>query len=311
MDTAIILVKQTVIMFALILFGVFLFKKGVFSKRGGKQLSDFVISAVCPVLIFTSFQKELDEKLVDGLLTAFAMATAAHIVLIVTGTVLFRRKNRGENYAIERYAVAYSNCAFLGIPLVSAVYGTEGVFYVTAYIALFNLLSWTHGVMTVSGNVSFKSLLNVVKSPAVIATAAGIVMFFTQIRLPEIVLEPLNYIASLNTPLAMVVSGIMIAQSDLKKAVKKAGIYLTCGAKLILGPILIMLVFMLFRADETVVNTMIIAASAPTAASTIMFANKYGGDGVYASEIFAVSTIMSVFTIPLMLMLSQLMYSLI
>ncbi len=311
MDTAIILVRQTIIMFVLILFGAFLFKKGVFTKRGGKQLSDFVISAVCPVLIFTSFQKKLDEKLVNGLITAFIMAAAAHIVLIVVGTALFREKNRGKNYAIERYAVAYSNCAFLGIPLVSAVYGTEGVFYVTAYIAMFNLLSWTHGVMTVSGNVSLKSLLNVIKSPAVIATAAGIVMFFTQIMLPDIILEPLNYVASLNTPLAMIVSGIMIAQSDLKNSVKKSGIYLTCAAKLIIGPVLIIFAFMPFAADEIVVNTMIIAASAPTAASTIMFANKYGGDGVYASEIFAVSTIFSVVTIPLMLMLSQGLYSMI
>lgn len=309
MDTAIILFRQTAIMFALILFGVFLFKKGVFTKEGGKQLSDFVISAVCPVLIFTSFQKEFDKELADGLLMSFAMALTAHVVFILL-SLLFRHEKRGEDYAIERYAVVYSNCAFLGIPLVNAVYGTEGVFYVTAYIAVFNLLSWTHGVMTVSGSTSVSSLLKILRSPAIIATASGIIMFFTGVRLPEIILEPLDFIASLNTPLAMIVSGIMIAQSDIGKALKKSGIYLTCAVKLLLGPMLLIPLFMLFKADETAVMTTLIAASAPTAASTIMFANKYGKDGVYASEIFAVSTLLSAAAVPVVIIAAEWLYSL-
>ncbi|MBQ8781682.1 MAG: AEC family transporter [Oscillospiraceae bacterium] len=308
MDTALILIRQTAVMFVLILFGAFLFKKGMFTKRGGKQLSDFVISAVCPVLIFTSFQKDFDEELALGLLKAFAMAVTAHVVFILLG-LFFRHEKRGEDYAVERYAVAYSNCAFLGIPLVNAVYGAEGVFYVTAYIAVFNLLSWTHGVITMSGGFSARLMLKVLRSPAVLATAAGMIMFFCRIRLPELVLEPLEYVASLNTPLAMLVSGIMIAQSDLGAAVRKNGIYLTCGVKLLLGPVLLIPLFMLFEADEIVMNTMLIASAAPTAASTIMFANKYGKDGVYASEIFAVSTLASVVTMPLVLTLAQRLYS--
>ena len=304
MDTAVILVRQTTV-----LFGVFLYKKGVFTKEGGKQLSNFVISAVCPVLIFTSFQKEFDSELASGLLMSFAMAVTAHIVFILL-SLMFRHEKRGEDYAVERYAVVYSNCAFLGIPLVNSVYGAEGVFYVTAYIAVFNLLSWTHGVMTVSGSASGKALLKVLRSPAVIATAAGIVMFFSGVRLPALVLEPLDFIASLNTPLAMIVSGIMIAQSDIKAALKKSGIYLTCVIKLLIGPVLRIPLFMLFKSDETAVMTTLIAASAPTAASTIMFANKYGKDGVYASEIFAVSTLLSAAAMPLVIIMAERLYSL-
>lgn len=310
METVKILTEQTVVMFVLILFGVFLYKKGVFTKKGGKQLSNFVVSAVCPVLIFTSFQKEMDERLVSGLLLSFLLALISHGVLIAIASIFFGKKLRGEDYAVEQFTVVYSNCAFLGIPLVSAVYGSDGVFFVTAYIALFNLLSWTHGVMIMTGSVSVKSLLNVLKAPAVVATVLGIVFFFTGLILPDIVLEPLNYIASLNTPLAMLVSGIMIAQSDLKKAVRKSGIYLTAAAKLIVGPLLLILLFIPFRGETMAVNTAIIAASAPTAASTIMFSNKFGRNGVYASEIFAVSTIASVFTMPLMIMAADMIYGL-
>ena len=123
-------------------------------------------------------------------------------------------------------------------------------------------------------------------------------------------MEPLNYIASLNTPLAMIVSGIMIAQSDIKAALKKLGVYMVCAARLLV-PFALIPLFMLFKADETAVNTTLIAASAPVAASTVMFANRYGKDGVYASEIFALSTLLSVITMPAVLSAAQWMYSLV
>lgn len=304
MNSAITILYQIVIMFILIMFGFFLYKKGSFTKRGCNQLSNFVLSAVCPVLIFTSFQKELDEKLINGLLMAFLFSFFAHVILIVLG-MIFCGKRRGEDAGVERFAVAYSNCAFLGIPLIQAVYGTDGIFYLTAYIAMFNLLSWTHGIMTMTEKMNFKFALNAMKAPAVIATFIGLVFFFLQIRLPDVVMQPLNYIASLNTPLAMLISGMTIARSDLKNALKKSGIYLTGFLKLIAGPLLLLLVMLPFGADPVVANTILISAACPTATSTIMFATRYSKNAVYASEIFAVSTIVSAVTMPLVLMIAS------
>lgn len=305
MDSAMTILYQIAVMFILILFGYFLYKKGSFTKRGCNQLSNFVLSAVCPVLIFTSFQKELEPKLIKGLLMAFLFSLFAHIILIALG-MIFCGKRRGEDAGVERFAVAYSNCAFLGIPLIEAVYGTDGIFYLTAYIAMFNLLSWTHGIMTMTDKMSFKSAVNALKAPAVIATVIGLVFFFLQIRLPDIVMKPMNYIASLNTPLAMLISGMTIARSDLKSALKKSGIYLTGFLKLLLGPLILMLVMLPFSADPVVTNTILISAACPTATSTIMFAARYNKNSVYASEIFAVSTIVSAVTMPLVLMIASL-----
>lgn len=304
MNSAQTILYQIGIMFILILFGFFLYKKGSFTRRGCNQLSNFVLSAVCPVLIFTSFQKELEPRLINGLLTAFLFSVIAHAVLIALG-VIFCGKRRGEDGGVERFAVAYSNCAFLGIPLIEAVYGTDGIFYLTAYIAMFNLLSWTHGIMTMTNRMNFKSAVNALKAPAVIATFIGLVFFFLQIRLPDIVMQPLNYIASLNTPLAMLISGMTIARSNLKKALKKPGIYLTGFLKLLAGPLIIMLLMLPFDADPVVKNTILVSAACPTATSTIMFAARYGKNSVYASEIFAVSTIVSAATMPLVLLIAS------
>lgn len=305
MNTAQTILYQIVIMFILILFGFFLYKKGTFTRRGCNQLSNFVLTAVCPILIFSSFQKKLEPQLIKGLLMSFLFAIIAHIILMLLGAI-FCGKRRGDDAGVERFAVVYSNCAFLGIPLIEAVYGTDGIFYLTAYIAMFNLLSWTHGVMTLTNKMSFRSAVNALKAPAVLATIAGLVFFFLQIRLPDVIMQPLNYIASLNTPLAMLISGMTIARSDLKAAMKKKGIYLAGFLKLIAGPLILMFIMIPFNIDSVVKNTILISAACPTATSTIMFAARYGKNSVYASEIFAVSTIASAVTMPLILMIASL-----
>lgn len=303
MNSASIILYQIVIMFILIALGFVLYKKKVFTRKGCNQLSNFVLMAVLPAVIFNAFQKEFRPELVSGLLTAFAMAAISHVVFIVLGMV-FCGKRRGENSSVEIFSVTYSNCAFLGIPLISAIYGTDGIFYLTAYIAVFNLLSWTHGVMILTDRVALKSAVNALKVPAVIATIAGLVFFFLRIPLPDIIAKPVEYVASLNTPLAMIISGITIARSNLKAAVKKGGVYLTAALKLLVGPLIIMLLLKPFGADPVIADTILISAACPTAASAIMFSARYGKNSVYASEIFAVSTLLSAATMPLIILIS-------
>ena len=306
MDSAQIVLYQITVMFIMILLGYFLWKRKVFTEQGCNQLSELVLTVVCPVLIFTSFQKELEPRLIKGLLVSFGLSVISHIISIVLGMMICGRR-RGGDGSVERFAAAYSNCAFMGIPLIEAIYGTDGIFYLTAYIAVFNLLTWTHGVMSMTEKLNFRSAVNALKAPAVIATALGLAFFFLQIRLPGIIMQPLNYISSLNTPLAMLISGMTIARSDILAALKKPGIYLAGAVKLIAAPLLAALVMAPMPIDPIIADTIIISTACPTATMTIMFAARYGKNSVYAAEIFAVSTIASAVTIPLVLMVSSLL----
>ncbi len=308
MENALILANQLVILFMLALFGFFLQKRGVFTKKGVSQLSNFVIMAVTPFLVFTAFQKELDENLVDGLLMSFLLAIISHIIMVVITPLVFRKngkKGENVNHSVEQFAVVYSNCGFMGIPLVNSVYGTEGVFYVTAYIAIFNIFVWTHGVFSMTGEANAKSVLKVLRSPAIISVILGLICFAFGIMLPDMLITPMNYIASLNTPLTLIISGAMIAQSNLLEIIKKKRVYLCAAMRLLICPLIIIFVYSFFDTSEIVINTMIIASSAPTAATTIMFANKFGKNALYASEIFAISTLLSAITMPIMMMLSE------
>lgn len=314
MDSAKIIAFQAVVMFILLFFGFFLYKKKMLSDESTKQLSAITLTIVNPIVIFNSYMMDFDVKLLAGLGIAAGLAVIAHLALIAASMLAVRKSK--PNFMIERFAIIYANCGFMGIPLVKATFGDEGVFYLTGFITVFNLFMWTHGTLMMSGQKSsgfgdtVKSVGKVLLSPAIIAIALGMVFFFTGLRLPSVIQTPLDYIGSLNTPLAMIVSGATIAKAGLLHGFKCKRVYYVQLFKLILVPAVLTAVFVplvLLGVSPMVVNTILIASSAPTASATIMFSYKHGRDEAYASGHFAVSTIASMVTMPMVLLFSAVM----
>lgn len=211
--------------------------------------------------------------------------------------------------------MSYSNCAFMGIPLVEATFGSDGVFYLTGFITMFNLFSWTHGVIMMKGGEkqsaqdTAKSLFKVLCSPAILSIFLGLLFFFTGLRLPSVLQLPLDYLGSMNTPLAMLVSGATIAKAGLLKAFKQKRVYYVQAFKQLILPIIIAALLAPLRTlgiDPVITNTILIAAAAPTASSTIMFSYKYGRNAEYASNHFALSTVLSMLTLPSILLIAEL-----
>lgn len=290
---------QTVIMLILMLVGVICSKTRLISNETNKELSKFVLQVVNPVVIFVSYQTDYSSSLVKNLLLTFALSLGTMVAVIIAAGLLIRGKDRKDS-EIERFSAIYSNCGFMGIPLVNALFGTEGVFYLTAYITVFNILVWTHGIILISGEKSLKQVVRVICSPTIIAIALGLITFFVQIKLPSPILGALEFIKDLNTPLAMVVSGMTIAGTNITGLLKKFRIYYVCLLKLIVIPLLIAAAMAFFGGiDEKVRMTVLVAASAPPAAMCTLQCIRYGKNSVYASELFAAGTILSVLSLPL------------
>lgn len=298
------ILKQTIIMLMLILVGVLCAKTKIISKETNKQLSSFVLQIVNPVLILMSFQTDYRPELAKNLMITFGLSVLAFAVMILA-SYIFVRKGNGRETAIERFAATYSNCAFMGIPLLNALFGAEGVFYLTAFITIFNFSVWTHGVIMISGERNIKQVVKVLYSPTIIAIALGIITFFAQIKIPAVPAQALQFIADINTPMAMIVSGVTISQTKILDILKKPGIYYVSLLKLVIIPLIVTAVLALFDIDEKVRLTVIIAASAPPAAMCTLFALKYGKNSIYSSEIFAAGTILSIATLPLIVKIAE------
>lgn len=287
-------------MLILIIVGMISYKTHVVTKDGSKHLSNLLVTVVSPVVIFVSYQRDFDSAMLVGLLEAFGLSLLGFGIAMLAAYLLLRKSDQYD-VVIERFSTIYSNCGFMGIPLVDAMFGSEGVFYLTAVITSFNLLVWTHGMMSFTGGSGFtiKGFFKALCSPSIIAVPVGLICFLFQLRVPGVVYDALNYISGMNTPLAMIVAGATVAQTNLIKVFGKGRIYWVSFLKLILVPALIVLVFSLFNVPTIITLTVALALAAPSGAMGTMFAVRYDRNALYASEIFAATTILSALTLPL------------
>lgn len=297
LDYGIIIGERVVIMFIILLIGALCFKKGLITHHGAKQLSELELKLVNPILIFISYQKDYDSKMTHNLLWAFIMSIISFAVTIGLSHLLVRKKQK--DHVIERFCIVYSNCAFIGIPLINGIFGSEGVLYLTAYITMFNLLVWTHGIMSMKEQTDFSSVLKALKSLSVIAVFIGVLCYLLQLRLPEVPMQTMQYIADMNTPLAMIIAGATLAQSDILSMLKKPRNYLICFYKLLLAPLIVFAIIRLFHMPTIVTATLTVAAACPVATTGIMFALTLDKDAEKCSDLFSMSTIFSAITLPI------------
>ncbi|HHU71524.1 MAG TPA: AEC family transporter [Clostridiales bacterium] len=300
MNLAVISLRQIFIMVILMAIGIMSHKANLIDDETNKKLSNFVLMLVNPLVIFLSYQREFQKDLLIGLMVSLFLGIISFILNIFLSRLLFPNKYN-KNRATERFATIYSNCGFIGIPLVNGLFGSEGVFYITAYMTIFNLLVWTHGIILISGRKDWNSIKKSLLSPSVIATISGFIFFIARLGLPDIVLEPLNHLGNTNTPLAMIVAGVSIAQTNLKELIKNYRIFYVSFFKLLGLPLLIAASFSLLPFEQTITATSILANACPTATTLIMFAYRYDKNVTYSSQLFAATTILSMITIPIVM----------
>lgn len=303
-------------MFILVGLGALCGRTGLIDRDTNTRLSNFVLEVVNPVLIFMSYQQEFDSALLAGLGLSLLLGAASYAVMILLLKIIYR-KNDSDGAAVEKFAAVYSNCAFMGIPLINGLFGAEGVFYLTGYVTVFNIMVWTHGVVSFGGKGQKVSPGKVLSSPAVIATVLGLVTFLVRpvlAGLPfpalvtactETVLSAADFVGGMNTPLAMICAGVTISGTDIKSHIADPGIYRAAALRLIVCPMAFWIIFRWFPIPETVFMVILAAAGCPAAATGTMFALRYNRKPETAAVIFALTTLASAVTLPLLIIIGQ------
>ncbi len=288
------LVQQIVIMAAIMLVGFCLRKERVIDQAGTSQFSDIVLYIISPVIIVQSLMLEFTpEKLVDALLCAAVTAAALVGAAVISRAVFHRERN------VARFAVIFSNCGFMGIPLIQGAFGEEYVFYLSVCNAVSTFAVWTYGVYLISRNRDAVSLRRVAANPCVIALVVGLACFALSYRPPAFLDAALTTVANANTFLVMIVLGSYLASADLRSVFKSKLIYLTCALRLVVVPAALLALLTVVPLSSQVVKlTVLVTLSTPAASVTAMFSEKFGADYRLASGIVAVSTFLSLFTLP-------------
>ena len=301
--------EQVAILYVLVAVGAICDKIGIYTEKIAKSCTDLLFYVITPAVIIQSFcTLEYNPETAKGLFVAMACGFILHIVSALISTVVFNKCNIDEG-CIYKYSCAYGNCGYMALPLAGAVLGEEGVFYCSAVIVAFNVFSFTHGIFTITKGkggekvkFDFKKLFF---NPGVISVIIGLPLFLLSVNLPDVISSPLNYVASLNTPVAMLIFGTYIANTNFKSIFKNWRIFAVAFVKLIILPLLLMAGFRLAGITGTLLAALSISAGAPTANNTVMFAAKYDRNIGLASQTVAVVSFISIITLPVMIALAQ------
>ena len=181
--------------------------------------------------------------------------------------------------------------------------GEEAVFYISAVIVAFNVMIWTHGIMLMKGSLEKSEIISIMKSPSIICITIGLIIYILRIPVPEVIASPIQTIGNCTTPLSMIVAGSIVARSDLASIIKNKSIFKVAALRLFAVPFVILLIIKIFNIEGIVALTAFTASACPAAAMVTILANNYNRSPEYASGVFALTTIISLFTIPLMIMI--------
>lgn len=295
---------QVLVLFVLIAVGVLLSKLGFITESGSRTMTDVVLYAVTPCVIINAFQREYRPEMLRGLLIALLSAFLALGFSVLLAEILYRKADIDRGVVLK-FAVVFSNCGFMALPLQQAILGDDGVFYGAAYVAVFNIFMWTYGLITMSRKKEWKAALKAVINPGIIGTVIGIILFVFSVKLPTVLASPISMLAALNTPVPMLVIGYHLTHSNLKRALAEKSVYLAMALRLIVIPLIVMGVMVDLRIDATVTVATVIAVSAPVAAFTTMMSAKYDHDTELAADIVSASALLSLITMPLVVGLTQ------
>lgn len=291
---------QIIMLFIIGLCGLFLRKIGIFTDGVIKGVNKMVLTIAWPAMMLMVTQKDYDPEILAG----FVQVLVAGIVILSAATVIiyaaYSRGARKKYRPVAAMLAAMPNAGFMGLPIVSAVYGDIGALLLAAYMVAFNIVMWTISISTFSG-FSIKSLKGML-NPGFIFAIIGVMLFLLRIRLPGAMLETVNQLGSLNTPLSMLLLGARIDSLKIRD-LTNVHLWIPAAVKLLALPIAAFFVCRVVGISGVPLGVIVMATAMPAASGGQMLAEKNDCEVGYASVGVCLSTLLCIASIPAILMI--------
>ncbi len=286
----------------IIFLGFILGKKRWIVEHTNRQLTEILLSIAMPAALFMAFPRKFDYSSFNDFLAGLIGGLFVFLTLIIMSRVMFRSKKLRSRVHAHQFAFIFNNASFLGYPLVYALFGETMLMAYCGFSVVFNIALFSYGIYLFEKKISRETLKKVVFNPNIIAILLGFLVFILphEAAIPAFIDDFLGYIGGIMTPLSLICIGYLLSRANLSDVWHKKRLFITCGLQLILGPILTLGVVSVLGLPVHVKVMLVLLQSLPTATTLGLFSEKYGGDVVEASEIVMISTLMSVFTLPIM-----------
>ena len=307
MHISLLLMNQIIQLFIMIFMGFIIVKAKLLKAEDSKILSVIVLYLVIPCVIINAFQVDYTPQTVKGLLIALAGSVMTQVILLIVVSILGRVFHLNE---VEVASIYYSNSGNLIVPIVTFILGKEWVLYGCVFMSVQLVFIWTPCKKIISRESTYdwrKIVLNI----NMISIAIGIILFLTRIHLPAIINNTLSAVGSMIGPASMIVTGMLFAGMDFRQIFANKRIYFVTFLRLIAVPLMALVLLKISHLADlsadgpTLILIVFLAVITPFVSTVTQMCQVYGNDSRYASAINVVTTLASIVTMPLLVMLLQ------
>lgn len=299
-----VLLKQMMILFVLMAIGILCRKIKIMNDAVSKGMSAIVVNIASPAFILSAGINRDEYVEPQKLILCVFLSALMYAVLILIATVLPKiLRIEGSHVGTYRIMTIFSNIGFMGFPIVLATYGKVGLLYAAIFQFPYNLLIYTYGIHVIKagrdGVKAEKFQLRKIINVGVVSVFLSITLYLLKVRVPDSIESVVTSLSGLTIPLSMMVIGYSLGGMKIKELVSDVKLMLFSAIKLIIIPCFAILILKFFLKDPTLLGVCFIMIATPVGSMTAMFAEAYDGDKETASKGVALTTLLSVITIPL------------
>lgn len=295
-----IVLQQMAVLFIVMMIGLLAFKKGIIDSVTSKKLSSIVVNIGNPAMILSGVIGDTSQVQGRDLMITVTASIVLYLALLIVGTFLpYLLQVPKKSEGTYRVMAVFSNIGFMGFPIISAVYGSGALLYASIFLIPYNILIYTYGIQMIKQGekeaFQWKKMINI----GVIFCMISVFLFITNISLPSWIENTITTLSNLTAPLSMMVIGASFATMNLKELFCDGKLLLFSVVKLLVFPIIGTLVAKQWIDNWALCGVIMVMLSTPVGSMTAMLAQEYDGDYALASKGVAITTILSVATIPI------------
>jgi len=303
-----VMLQQMIVMFLMMAVGYLCYRRQILTEEVSRKVSAIVVNVANPCMILSS---ALTDQQMRGkeLLQTLAIVALMYVFLLVVAQLLpkilrIRKESRGAYAAMTVFA----NIGFMGFPVLAAMYGNGALLYGAVFQIPFNILIYTYGVAVLTrrpdaggkAELDRIEILKKIFNIGVIACIAAMLIYFLRIPIPSFLQAFITNLGNLTAPLSMMIIGASLAQMPLKELFLDKKLLLFSMVKLLILPAVWMLMVNRVAEQEILRGVCLVMMATPAGSMTAMLAQQYGGDYETASRGVALTTVLSVITMPVL-----------
>lgn len=296
-------------LFLLIVIGFAVGRLGLVSLQGQQELSSLILNVTMPATIIMAFQMEFSQEKFHTAINIMIITALAFVLMIALSHFLARfYKVSPQHKDIIELAGVLPNTSFMGYPLIISILGQEALFYAVLGVTIvFEVVAWTYGAYVISRNSHKEEKINIFKtiilSPGILSIIVGFTFFISSFIIPDPFNRTLGLLSQATSPMAMLMVGISLSRTKVKETLGNYRLYLIAITRLLVLPLLICGILTLLGIGGMERLIPVILLGMPTAVYVAMFAARFESDANFASQIVFISSLLSLFTIPLLVIL--------